>query len=71
MKKYYILDIFEFEYTNSYAFDRLQDLLLFLFRYAKENPNIEYSYYIHQRYYNKAYFEKFNIDICTDRKEMN
>lgn len=63
MKQYYILDIFEYDLTFSYAFDNLDNLLDFLTTYALDNPSHEFKYFIYQDYYNQQMFDKFNITI--------
>lgn len=62
MKEYFVLDIFEYCDTYSYAFDNLEDLLNFLFRYAKDNSS-DFNYFIYKTWLNKEKFNKLNITI--------
>lgn len=69
MKEYYILNIFEYYDTYSYAFDKMDELVDFLLKYSKDNSD-DFNYFIYRTWLNKEEFDKLNITICADRNEM-
>ena len=65
MKKYYVLDIFEYCGTYSYAFDKMDELVDFLLNYSKDNSD-KFNYFIYMTYLNKEKLDKLNISILKD-----